>query len=248
MSGTFSTSAVYLWAVAIGASTAVAARAEEPSDCHPEVWRDAIAAFEKQDEKEAPPKEGIVFVGSSSIRGWELKESFPDLPVINRGFGGSQICDAVHYAEVLVIKHQPRVVVLYAGDNDISEGGKKPEQVHRDFRAFARKVRKALPKTRLVFISIKPSIARWKVADKMREANKLIAADCEKEDDGMVFVDVWGPMLGEDGRPRKELLQDDNLHLNAAGYELWTKLLRPHLELTDEKANHDDTTITTKDK
>jgi lysophospholipase L1-like esterase len=234
MSGSVSTNAACVWAVAIAASMSAAARGEEQPSCKPEMWKDAIAAFEQEDAKNPPPKGGIVFVGSSSIRGWDLKKSFPDLPVINRGFGGSQICDSTHYAEQLVVKHQPRVVVLYAGDNDISQGGKSAEQVHRDFREFVEKVHKLLPDGRIVFISIKPSIARWKVADKMREANKLIKADCE-ENDRLVFLDIWGPMLGEDGKPRKELLQDDNLHLNAAGYELWTKLLRPHLEVKADK-------------
>jgi len=248
MPGSTATSSISALLIAVGASTALAAGGGEPKGCRPEAWAEAIAAFEKQDAKEAPPKEGVLFVGSSSIRMWDLKKSFPDLPAINRGFGGSQICDSTHYADALVIKHQPRVVVLYAGDNDIAQGGKKAEQVYRDFREFVAKVHQALPETRVVFISIKPSIARWKVADKMQEANKLIAADCEKKDDNLVFVNVWDAMLGEGGRPRKELLLEDGLHLNDAGYELWTKLLRPHLEPAEEKANHDGTTDTTKDE
>jgi len=159
---------------------------------------------------------------------WDLKKSFPDFPAINRGFGGSQICDAVHYADALVVKHRPRVVVFYAGDNDIA-GGKSPEQVQRDFREFVDKVRKPLAEARIVFVSIKPSIARWKLADKIREANRLIREDVA-EDKQVVFVDVWGEMLGEDKMPRKELLRDDGLHLNEAGYEIWTKLVRPHLD------------------
>jgi lysophospholipase L1-like esterase len=231
-------------ALAFGASMVSWAWAHDDHPrCRPEVWKDAIEAFEKQDSKEAPPKNGILFVGSSSIRMWELKKFFPDLPVINRGFGGSQICDSTHFADTLIVKHQPRVVVLYAGDNDIA-AGKKAEEVHGDFRAFVEKVRKPLPETRIVFISIKPSVARWKLADKMRETNKLIEADCKKEEE-LVFVDVWEAML-DDGRPRKELLRDDGLHLTDDGYALWTKLLRPKLEV--EKSDHDDTTNTTKDK
>jgi lysophospholipase L1-like esterase len=220
--------AVPLAALVLGASIAGRAAAEEGSECRAEVWAEAIAAFAKEDEKEAPPTEGILFVGSSSIRMWDLKKSFPDLPAINRGFGGSQICDAVHYADELVVKHRPKVVVFYSGDNDIA-AGKSPEQVQRDFRAFLDKVRKPLSEVRIVFVSIKPSIARWKLADKMREANRLIREDIA-EDKQVVFVDVWVEMLGEDGMPRKELLRDDGLHLNEAGYETWTKLVRPHLD------------------
>ena len=225
MPNTATTNAIFLLAAAIGASTAPAAGAAEPIPCQPERWADAIAKFQKEDEAAPPPKQGILFVGSSSIRGWDLKKWFPDLPAINRGFGGSQLCDSTHYADALITKHQPRVIVVYAGDNDIS-AGKSPEQVHADFRALVAKIRTSLPETPIVFISIKPSLARWKLAEEMKAANRLIAADCEKEKN-LKFVDVWEAMLGADGQPRAELLRDDRLHLTDAGYELWTELLRP---------------------
>jgi lysophospholipase L1-like esterase len=237
---------VAAWIFALGASMAAPAWSgdDQDSSCRPEVWKDAIEAFQKQDAAEPPPKQGIVFVGSSSIRMWDLKKSFPDLPAINRGFGGSQICDATHYADQLIIKHHPRAVVLYAGDNDMA-AGKKSHQVQRDFREFVKTVHKELPETRIVFISIKPSVARWKLAQKMRKANRLIQSDCQK-DEKLVFVDVWEAML-EDGHPRKDLLRDDGLHMNDQGYAIWTTLVRPKLE-PDKKPNHDDTTDTTRDK
>src|SRR5258707_5621029 len=82
-------------------------------------WEKDIAAFEAQDKEKAPPKQAVVFVGSSSIRLWNLKKSFPDLDVINRGFGGSRIADSVHFADRLIVQYKPRLVVFYAGDNDI---------------------------------------------------------------------------------------------------------------------------------
>jgi lysophospholipase L1-like esterase len=235
-----------LLTLAIGASTAISAWAKEPIPCKPEVWEETIAAFEAADAKEPPPKQGVLFVGSSSIRLWDLKKSFPGLPVINRGFGGSQICHATHFVDRLIAPHDPRVVVFYAGDNDIA-AGKSPEQVHEDFRAFVAAVRRRLPKTPIVFIAIKPSIARWKLAEEMQAANRLIAADCE-EDKTLEFVDVWPAMLGENGQPRKELLRDDRLHMTEAGYAVWTELLLPHLDPVVKKSNHDDTTDTTTEK
>src|ERR1700722_3465137 len=104
-------------------------------------WEKTIAAFEKRDADKPPPKDAILFVGSSSIVRWDVAKSFPDLDVINRGFGGSQIGDAVYFAPRIVVKYQPRVVVFYAGDNYLS-GGKTPEQVRDDFKAFAEIVRK----------------------------------------------------------------------------------------------------------
>lgn len=205
-----------------------ASRAEE-SACHPERWKDDMVAFKEQDQSDPPPEGGIVFVGSSSIRMWDLPKSFPDLPAINRGFGGSELCDSVHYFDLLVARHEPQVVVLYAGDNDAA-GGKKAEQILADFRAFVGQMKEKLPESRLVYISIKPSLARWKLADEMQKANRRIAAECRHDEERLHFVDVWPEMLGPDHKPRKELFLDDGLHMNDEGYQIWVSLLQEELQ------------------
>lgn len=191
-------------------------------------WEKEIAAFEKQDGEKAPPRNAVLFVGSSSIRLWDVARSFQGMDVINRGFGGSQVADAAHFAPRLVSKHQPRVVVFYAGDNDIA-AGRKPQQVLEDFQSFVRAVRKDLPQTRILFVSIKPSPRRWSLQDEMTRANALVEAFCKREHN-LAYVDVVKPMLGADGKPRPELFVKDGLHLNADGYSLWTKLVQPHLK------------------
>ncbi|BBO30420.1 SGNH/GDSL hydrolase family protein [Lacipirellula parvula] len=217
-----------LMCLALGASIAAPARAKEPKPCKPEVWADAIAKFEEEDKKMPPPKQGVLFLGSSSIRLWDVKKSFPDMLTVNRGFGGSQICDSTHYADRIVNIHEPRVVVFYAGDNDIA-GGKSPEQVRNDFHDFVEKVRGPQPDLPIIFLAIKPSIARWKLADKIKEANQLIKDDLE-ELGNITYVDVWPGMLDEKGEPRKELFADDGLHMNEKGYEVWTELVTPLVE------------------
>ena len=188
-------------------------------------WEKDIAAFEAQDAKRPPPKNAVLFVGSSSIRLWRLKESFPDLATINRGFGGSEVADSVRYAKRIVLPHQPRIVVLYAGDNDIA-GGKTPQQVFADFQKFVAIVQEGLPEIKIIYISIKPSIKRWALIDKIREANRLIREHiAQQKSDKLVFLDIEKPMLGADGKPRADLLQDDGLHLNKEGYKVWAKLL-----------------------
>lgn len=188
-----------------------------------------IRKFEEADAKRMPGPGGVVFVGSSSIRGWDIARSFADLgvPAIRRGFGGSQLSDSVYYADRIVTKYRPRVVVLYAGDNDLA-AGKSPGQVLADYKAFVAKVRAAQPGVRIVYIGIKPSIARWKLIDKIREANRLISEEIGK-DPSLVFVDVEADMLGLDGRPRRELFGRDGLHMSPFGYQLWTAKVRPHL-------------------
>lgn len=192
-------------------------------------WEKEIAAFEAADQKQQPPKGGIVFVGSSSVRLWDVKKAFPNLPVINRGFGGSQTDDVVHFFERIVVPYEPCAVVFYSGDNDLNSG-KSPEQVAEDFQALAKKMREQLPNARFYVVSIKPSPARWKLFETQTKANKLILQYCLDVGDGPVFVDVVPPMLGADGQPREELFVKDRLHMSPAGYTIWNDAMRPHLD------------------
>ena len=125
-------------------------------------WEKAIAAFEAADAKEAPEPGGILFVGSSSIRMWKLEDSFPNLNVINRGFGGSQIADSLHFADRIIFPYKPRKVVVYAGDNDIAKG-KSPERVAADFKQLTEAIHENLPKADIMFIAIKPSVRVYRL-------------------------------------------------------------------------------------
>src|SRR6185295_19838364 len=176
-------------------------------------WESEILAFEASDRTNPPPKAPVVFVGSSSIRLWKtLAQDFPKHHVLNRGFGGSEISDSVQYAKRIVIPYQPRLVVMYAGGNDI-HGGKTPERVFADFTNFVATVRTALPRARLAYISIAPNPARWAEVDKVRAANTLIS-DYVRHQRNMQFIDVFPHMLGADGQPRPEIYGPDRLHMN----------------------------------
>jgi lysophospholipase L1-like esterase len=187
-----------------------------------------IKAFEAADKTNPPPARAILFVGSSSIRLWKtLAQDFPHRKVINRGFGGSQIADSLAFADRIILPYKPKTVVLYAGDNDIA-AGKSPEDVFADFKALTQKIHAKLPRTRIGFISIKPSPSRWHLVEKIKTANRLIAEFCGR-DKRLVYIDVFTPMLRADGTPRPELFVEDKLHLNAKGYELWARIVAPHL-------------------
>lgn len=190
----------------------------------PARWEKDVAAIEKRQAEKPPQKGGIVFAGSSTIRLWDLGKSFPDWKAINSGFGGSGIRDATHFADRLVFKHEPRAIVLYAGDNDI-KSGRTADQVLADFREFAMATHRALPKTRVYFIAIKPSPARWDLFDVQTRANALVKEYCAK-DERLGFIDIVAPMLGKDGRPREELYVKDRLHLSPAGYEILTAAVK----------------------
>lgn len=206
------------------------ATSEKKQPASPTRWEPTIAKFEEKDRAEPPPKDAILFVGSSSIVRWDVPKWFPDLVTLNRGFGGSQIHEVTYYADRIVIPYRPRVIVFYAGDNDIAAGA-SPEEVLDRFQQFVTKVRTGCPWIPIIFISIKPSLARWHLIDSIRRANRMIEEYCRQTPDlHLTFVDVDQPMLGEDGKPRAELFVKDGLHLSEEGYRLWTKLLRPVID------------------
>jgi lysophospholipase L1-like esterase len=195
-------------------------------------WEKEIAAFEAADAKQAPPKNAIVFVGSSSIRMWKtLAEDFPKHRVINRGFGGSEISDSTHFADRIVLPYEPRMIVFYAGGNDIN-AGLPPEQVVADFKAFVAKVREKLPKTEIAFISIAGNPSRWAQVEKVKTANAALAAWI-KDQPNMKFIDVFPKMLGEDGQPKPDIFIEDKLHMNPAGYKIWVEVVTPYLPSPD---------------
>jgi lysophospholipase L1-like esterase len=214
---------VTLWAIlAAGLGGAVPAQAQSP-DASP--WQKEFAAFDAADKAAPPAKGGIVFVGSSTIRLWDVNVYFPDLRIINRGFGGSRLVDTLVNVDRLVLAYEPRMVVLYAGDNDIASG-MLSEQLAVDFERFVRAIHAKLPQTRILYLAIKPSVLRWLNVDRMRMANDLIRAICSR-DDRLAFLDLGPSMLGWDERPRPELFVSDGLHLSPLGYQVWTAVVRP---------------------
>jgi len=209
--------------------TGVAAGGEgQPADPDPNRFAAEIKAFAEWDSRNAVPARPVLFVGSSSIRLWRTHESFPDLPVVNRGFGGSQVSDLIHFADRVVFPYKARVIVFYAGDNDLA-AGKSAQRVFEDCRRFIGLVHTRQPATRIVFLGIKPSRARWSLWPEARKANDLVAGFC-KSDNRLLFTDLGTPLLGPDGTPAADLFLKDQLHLNAQGYAVWSKALAPVLQ------------------
>ncbi len=210
-----------------------ATEARQPPEAR---WEKEIRAFEAADKTNPPPRNAVLFLGSSSIRRWRnLAQAFPGHKVINRGFGGSEVSDSVAFADRIVIPYKPKLILLYAGDNDIA-AGKSPDQVLSDFLAFVRKIHAALPDTCIAYIAIKPCPAREQFLDRVKAANRIIRYYCVTHD-RLIFVDVFTPMLTKEGRPRADLCIKDGLHPNAQGYALWASILRPILDQYDPPKN-----------
>ena len=209
------------WAVAF---TAIGQALQSPEN----KWETEIKRFEEADRQNPPPKGAVLFVGSSSIRLWQsLGKDFPGIKVINRGFGGSELADSTFYVDRIVIPYRPKMVVLYAGDNDLASG-KTPQQVFEDYKAFVERVHQKLPATRIAFISIKPSPARASLLQSMKDANGMIKAYATRVRK-LIYIDVFTPMLGKDGGPRPELFGPDRLHMNSEGYRLWKTVVAPSI-------------------
>jgi len=192
-------------------------------------WEKEISAYEASDKTNPPPKGALLFIGSSTVRMWKtLPQDFPKAKVINRGFGGSQIVDSTHFAERVIFPYKPSKVFLRAGGNDLW-AGKSAEEVFGDFKEFVAKVHKKLPKTEIVFISLSPSIARWKQADKEKAVNTMVQ-DFVKRNRRLKYIETYPLPLGVDGQPRPELFLPDKLHFSAEGYKLLAESLRPFVE------------------
>ncbi|HUG10717.1 MAG TPA: GDSL-type esterase/lipase family protein [Opitutaceae bacterium] len=213
---------------ALGAAIALALTcAAQPTSVVPSAdWAEDMATFRAADLAHKSPDGSVLFLGSSSIRLWKtLAADFPGVAVINRGFGGSHIVDAIVHFDDLVLPHRPRLIVFYAGSNDVTSG-KSPEQVAADFREFRSRVAEVLPETRILFISAQMAPARWEIREKFAITNAYVAAFCAA-DERLVFVDMNPHVLTPDGAPRTELYSPDMLHMGPEGYALWRRILEP---------------------
>jgi lysophospholipase L1-like esterase len=191
-------------------------------------WEKEIAGIEKRLQADPPKAGGTFFVGSSTIRLWNLKKSFPDAAYMNVGFGGSEIRDCTHFSARIIAPYKPKAIVFYAGDNDIASG-RKPEQLLADFKDFAAAIHRQLPDCTILFLAVKPSAARWTQYEKQKRANAMIEDYCGK-DRHLTFIDTAPLLLGSDGKPTPELYAKDGLHLSAAGYAKWTPIVKKTLK------------------
>ena len=194
----------------------------------PPFWED-IQAYKQQDSVQMPPKDAILFVGSSSFRMWDdMQEMFPKHTVINRGFGGSNLLDLKYYLNDIVFPYQPKQIVIYSGENDLAGGTLQAPEVLARFQDVFQSIRERMPQVPIVYVSIKPSPSRWQYKPVMEESNRLIRTYL-KEQPKTKYVDVFSLMLNKSRKPKPEIFLEDSLHMNNKGYQIWQKALLPHL-------------------
>lgn len=194
----------------------------------PKRFAEDIQKFEELD-KQKPSEGDILFVGSSSIRFWTtLQQDFPDYEVLNRGFGGSHMSDLLYYLDELVLKHKPRKVFIYEGDNDINDK-EDSNAILKEAKEIVQKIHQELPNTKIIFISAKPSIARWNLKNQYLQLNYRLQSYANQYS-YLDYIDVWTPMLDSRGNPMVDIFIEDNLHMNAKGYAIWQKVIEPYLK------------------
>ncbi|MBL9136668.1 MAG: hypothetical protein JNK85_12400 [Verrucomicrobiales bacterium] len=193
-----------------------------------EKWEPDIQAFEAADRASTLSTGKVMLYGSSSFRLWtNVAAAFPGVPIVNRGFGGSQLSDLNAFYDRVVVPHAPQVLLVYGGDNDIA-AGKSADQVVQDFVALVEKVRRDLPQTRIAFVAIKPSPSRLKNLEDQRLANARLSRFATQRR-RVDFLDVATPLLDRQGRPDPKYFRSDQLHLNGDGYEQWRRIIGPYL-------------------
>lgn len=191
---------------------------------NPAAFESEIRAFERLDSIETPAKGQVLLYGSSTMRLWKtFARDLAPFQVVNRGFGGSQMSDAVFFFDRVVLPLAPRWILLYEGDNDISNGKKSPQQVLADLEAFVQLVEQKLPQTRVAIFTLRPSIARQHLMPQQQKLNRLFKKYCRKHRKKTYFIDVYDRLLTPDGKPNPDYLHADTLHLNARGYEVWAR-------------------------
>lgn len=201
----------------------------EQVDSNPPFWND-IQNFKKEDSLSFPPKNAILFIGSSSFTLWkDVASYFPGYTIINRGFGGSTLKDQSRYQDDIIFSYHPKQVVIYCGENDLaSSDSVTAENVFERFLSLYNDITIKQPEVSIAFISLKPSPSRRHLFLKMRKANQLIKNYLSTEKNA-VFIDLHQPMLGSNGEPLPEIFLEDSLHMNAKGYAIWQKHLVPVL-------------------
>ncbi|RVU24954.1 hypothetical protein EOJ36_08080 [Sandaracinomonas limnophila] len=193
-----------------------------------------IVAYEKQDSISMPKKGQILFLGSSSFRLWKnFDADMKGIPAFNRGFGGSTLKDALYYFDRMVVKYQPSWIFMYEGDNDIAKG-ESPEFIRDEFIDFSTRLKKVLPKTKLVFVAARPSLARTSNLQKQRELNSLIQS-VVKEQKGLYYLDMHNPFFNADGSLMQDIFVADKLHLNEKGYQIFADQIKNFIKTNKVK-------------
>ena len=196
---------------------------------NPPYWNN-VQAFKKQDSVAMPAHYKTLFIGSSSFTKWKtLEQDLPEYAPLNRAFGGATLLDVIRYQSDVVDKYNPEKIVIYCGENDIASSDTITGKIVLDrFKLLYEHIRERFPTVEIYYISLKPSVLRWSMKDRMIDANNRIQQFC-KSQKKTHFISIWNQML-ENSKPNPALFIEDKLHMNKLGYEIWMKEIRKRIK------------------
>lgn len=202
-----------------------AVKAQENSTFYNEILK-----FKKQDSLEFPPKNAVLFIGSSTFTKWKDAQAyFPKHVIVNRGFGGSSLPNVINYIGEVVYPYHPKQVVIYCGENDLMNAGTTPQMVVDRTKKLIDLIRAKYPRVFIAYISIKPSPSRAKYIPQMKEANALIKVLISQTKRAK-YINTADAMYDVDGQIMTDIFLKDNLHMNAKGYAIWRDIMEPYLK------------------
>jgi len=188
-----------------------------------------INRYQKENKRLKDLSCDVLFLGSSSINLWDtIYEDFAPLKLIRRSYGGATLRDMIYNYNTIAKGYTPKSILLYV-ENDLGnhKEGVNAVKCFDLFRIFIDKLKKDYPNTPLIVVSLKPSQHK---ADQLKDqllVNALLEENATAQ--GYTYVDITKVMYDEAGNLRTDIFKEDNLHMNAEGYKLWTAILKPLL-------------------
>lgn len=203
----------------------------QTSIASPARFESEINDFLHQDSVIFPPSGAYLFTGSSTIRKWDnLKTDFSEITVIQRGFGGSTMNELNYYSNKIVVPYKPGRIIVYEGDNDLADGI-SPDDFISQCDTFIKRVHKELPRTKIYFISVKPSPSRQQYMEVQDEANNELRKLARKRRN-TEFIDIRPLMYDEAGNLRQDLFEPDLLHITNECYRKWAVHMKGEMHIT----------------
>ncbi len=194
-------------------------------------FESSIENFRRFDARNTLAKNPILFVGSSSMVFWETANSFPEYPIINRGFGGASLPEVIHYYDDVIKKHNPSMILVYC-DIDV-EQGRSPEFSVNAFKQLVDKIEQDFPTTPVLLLSMKPTLIDDILGKDIRK-NKLLSnqlmLEYAESKETLHYVDITSSMMDANGRLKDDIFIGDGMHLNPLGYELWDPIIKREID------------------
>ena len=196
-------------------------------------WKQRHESF-NQRVKEVGASAEVIFIGDSITQGWEgagkevWAKFYAPRNAVNLGIGGDRtqhVLWRLDHGNLDGLK--PRAAVVMIGTNNSNGEDNTVEQIADGVTAIVKKLRGALPDTKVLLIPIfprgeNPNAQRGKINQVNQILQRLV------DGDGVRWVDFGHKFVDAAGRIPAGLMPDF-LHLSPAAYQIWAESLEPHL-------------------